>query len=249
MRIFDALVRVFDIEKTWKSFVVDLLFFFVLSAVLGLLSIKELIGQNLLVLSDTLVQQSATLKFSELIFNSVNFQKILLLLGVAALVTYPLYCLFHGWLWKYAALMKGKEYRVKRFFLANIFWFPLFCLWVVLDFMLSYFDTVAQRMEPGTFPLLGTVSGVLFLLILYFALLSYGLLSKEKVGNVGRAFLLGFKKPGFRFALALLIVVAVMFLIVSLSTISFWLFLVLTYISYPILMLWLRFVALDAVET
>ncbi|MDO8480419.1 MAG: hypothetical protein Q7S65_01235 [Nanoarchaeota archaeon] len=249
MRIFGAFKGVFDLRKTWKSFVVDLLFFFVLGAALGLLTIRDLIGQNLLALGDTVIQQSATLKFSELIFQSVYFQRILLLAGAAALVTYPLYCLFHGWLWKYACQLRGKEFKVKKFFLVNLLWFPLFCVYVLVSFLFSYVDTIAQRLNPGTFPLMGTISNILFFLIVYFAFLSYALLTKEKAGaSIRKAFSMGFGKKGFPLAVALVVMVAAMLLISSLSAVSSLLFLILTYVSYPALMIWLRFVALEVVE-
>ena len=249
MHIFARFKDVFDLRKNWKSFLVDLLFLFVLSSALGLLSISKLIGNNLLALGDSIIQAPPT-NLSSLIFHSVNFQRILILGGVAALVAYPLYCFFHGFLWKFATLLRGKAFSVKKFFLVNLLWFPLFCLYLVVNFVFSYFDTVAQRLNPSTFPLLASISNILFFFIAYFAFLSYAFLSTEKAGaSIRKAFSTGFGRKGVPLALALVVMTFAMLLISKLSTISLLAFFMLAYLSYPALMLWVRLVALDAVET
>jgi hypothetical protein len=77
----------------------------------------------------------------------------------------------------------------------NIFWYILFVGWVIIDFLFTFTDTVGKRLDPqGTF-FLDRVSLAIILVIAYFALISYAILSKEKASkSIWLSIRFGFKK-------------------------------------------------------
>ncbi len=162
--------------------------------------LRDAINQHLVYLSDELISASAVSgQITSVILESVSYHKILQLGFAFAVLFYVLYCLFQGFLWKFCLSFssKKKQYAsyLKKFFLVNLFWYPFFIAYVLLSFLLSYMDTVAERYNPEGFFSLSWVSTLFLLAIVYFAFLSYVFIDKEKVWkSILRSFKVGFSR-------------------------------------------------------
>ena len=200
------------------------LLFFLLYGFLASFFIKS-IRVNLVYVGDAISQASQDVNFvmSDIIFSSPEFHRIVLLSLGLGLITYFLYGFFYSRLWTASLKQAGVKVEssyTKRFFLVNIVWFILFSVYVLVDFFLSYVDTVGERLNPIGFIGLSELSLILLVFVLYFATISYVLISSGKRGHVQKSFGLGFKKIkilGLNFLFLLLCLLAIHFMLIVLA--------------------------------
>lgn len=120
--------------------------------------------------------------------------KAALLITLMIAAVYVIYCLFQGFSWWYCRRMaSGKKqsklsHYLREFCKVNIFWFILVVIYNFIAFSRDFLSQ-AENPEPGL--LLNT----LFIVILYFVLVSYSMLPKTKgLGNIKRSFSIGIKR-------------------------------------------------------
>jgi hypothetical protein len=126
--------------------------------------------------------------FSQVILNSISL----------AIVVYTVYCFTHGFIWRFYLNFQGKREKysvyIRRFFIVNILWFLLFCVYVVIDLIFYYLDTEAKRID-GTDPFFSNLTKIFLFIIFYFALISYTIIGKYGARkSIRESFKIGIKK-------------------------------------------------------
>lgn len=145
-----------------------------------------------------------------------NDQTLSIILNVIVLMVlmYIQYCIFQGITWRFAKKFVEKDVSffsyLKKYFLVNIFWFLLFFLVQIADYARRLL--VHLRGEE-----LNVTAFYYFLLfvIMYFAFISYTLITKYKIIEaIKRSFNLGIKK--IRIFLLMYLIIFILFLIINL---------------------------------
>lgn len=148
-----------------------------------------------------------------------NNETISIILSTVGLIItiYIQYCIFQGLSWRFARKFVEQKVNilryVKKFFLINIFWFLLFIIVELLDYigrLLGYLR--GQTLGESFF-----FNIIIFLLFLigYFAFISYALITKYKIIEaIKKSFSIGIRK--IKSILLMYLIIAVMFLIVNL---------------------------------
>ena len=178
------------------------------------------IETNLIYLGDEIISESESLagNFANIIGESVHSGNIIVLSGILILVAYVLYCFFQGFLWRFSLNLAGgkEEYipYIKRFFLINLFWYPIFIVYILVNFFFSYTDIVGRRYDANGFFFFGEITNIILIIILYFAFISYVMIEKHGFWkSIKGSFRIGTRK-----ALWLIItylIIGVMFLLVN----------------------------------
>ncbi len=150
-----------------------------------------------------------------LLSNNESFSIILLTLAFM-LVVYILYCVLQGVNWRLSKKFVNEDIKffkyLKKFFLVNIFWFALFFFLEFLDYIrrvVSYLNV--GELDASFFSI---AVSVLTFIIIYFAFISYALISKYKVVNaIKKSFYLGTKK--LMYFLFMYLIIFILFLIIN----------------------------------
>ena len=126
------------------------------------------------------------------------YQIEIILLGVSfLLISYLIYCVFQGIIWKFCFNLKKKEKYlpyIKKFFLVNLFWMPFFLLYFLLNFLFSYLDLIGQKFNIEGVFVMGKLTNIFLAVIMYFAFISYVMIDKEKTWkSIKRSFRIGFR--------------------------------------------------------
>lgn len=141
--------------------------------------IRDGIGKNLVYLGDEIASSSdiAGEATQGAILGSEYLQRIIMLAIVLAIIAYVLYSFFNGLIWNLCLRMAGKNQKTKnylsRFFMANLIWFPLLAAYIVIDFLISYIETVGKRIEPDGSFIASKIVLIVLMVILYFIFISY----------------------------------------------------------------------------
>lgn len=106
------------------------------------------------------------------------------------LAVFVLFCVFQGLNWWLATSVIGKKQQWQEFMLrfarVNLLWFGLYVVWYCID---TVFDLRSIVVEKATGQAAGAVAPMVLALVLiviaYFALLSYPLLSIRKAFSIG----------------------------------------------------------------
>jgi hypothetical protein len=186
-----------NVKKIWIPVLSEILFF--ISLGFFVLPFRDGVYNNLVQLGDSIVQASDSLadgSLTEAIF-SQSALNILILGFFTVLLTYILYSLFQGFIWKFSFDLDKKKTDylpyIKRFFLINLFWLLLFIVYQIIDFILLYIDILNQN-HNSVFRL-SMISQLLILIIIYFAFISYVRIRKETVKrSIGESFKIGIHK-------------------------------------------------------
>ncbi len=111
------------------------------------------------------------------------------LLIVLAVVMFVLFCLFQGMAWWFATSVAGKKTPWRIFLLQfariNLLWFGLYAAWSVVDAIFDVRRLVVEKALGQSAPASGILLGIVLVLLISFAVLSYPLL------NIRKAVLLG----------------------------------------------------------
>ena len=212
---------------------------------------RNAIGNNLLQLGDFIVSQSQQQigqNFLNDIFSTEYFRNILLLGTSLVLITYLLYCIFHGFIWRFCFNLTAKKGKyvpyIKKFFLVNLFWYPLFVFYIIINFFFSYIDNVGRRTDPSGLFFMENLSNLLLILIIYFAFISYVKIGENKVWkSIKESFRIGIKK--FIWVLLMYIIIALVFiainyLLVPIGNLHYILIIIIGSLIIIPLMLWVR---------
>ncbi len=150
-----------------------------------------------------------------LMSNNETLAIILNVLGLMV-VMYVQYCIFQGLAWRFSKKFVNEKVHyftyIKKFFLINILWFVFFFVIEIADYarrLLIYLRGL--DFTTNFFSIL-----LLFLLfvVIYFAFISYALISKYKVmQSIKRCFSLGIKK--IKLFLLVHLIIFVVFLIIN----------------------------------
>ncbi len=231
----------------WIPILAELLFLILFGFFFG--PFRNSIGNNLLSLGDMIVNESSNVGSNiwGSVLKSGYFANIIILSAILAFIAYVLYCLFQGFIWRFCFNLTSKREKhlpyIKKFFMVNLFWYVPFILYVIINFSLTYLDFVGQKFEPsGTF-ILGELSNIILIVILYFSFISYALIDKTSVWqSIKKSLYLGTRKVAQLYPLVIaMILFLVIYMIVGLiNLISFWLFLVIAIIVIPLTMIWAR---------
>jgi len=217
------------------------IFFFVIFGILAS-PFRDGIGNNLVNLGDEII--SAQPGYT--VFSSQYFQHILLLAAAIAAIAYVLYSFVHGWIWKkcFEMLDIKAEHYIRRFFLINIIWFIIFALFIIVNFILSYFDLLNARYNPNGFTSLGTLSSLFLIIFFYFAVISYANLASHSVrSSLKRSVAINKKVMG------ILVMFAGLYLLVGLTQrINYWLFMFLGFVFIPFAMVYAKILSIEAVH-
>jgi hypothetical protein len=197
----------------WMGVGADILFFLVYGFASG--PFISGILEDLRQIGGQIITKSANLgkDFIGDALNTSYFRNIVILSVILAIIVYFTYCFFHGFIWKFyfrLAEKKGNYFSyMKRFFLVNIWWYLLFVVYVLFDFLSFYIDTAGKNIEPNGIFFLSNISFVFLLIIGYFALISYVLIENNKAWkSIGMSFKIGFKRIHWVFLMYLVIVLA-----------------------------------------
>lgn len=171
---------------------------------------------NLVYLGDELVS-SGTTQLTDIIFSSSNTNQFAVLGLILLVISYLMYGLFQGFIWKFSFFMgDGKRNfvrYVKKFFLINLFWLPLFVIYFISNFIFSYADALSRKLDVDGVFFLDNLS-VLFLAgIAYFGFISYVLIDKHGI-------FYSFKKS-FRIGLSLRVLTVFVVLALILFAVNF----------------------------
>jgi len=162
----------------WMGISIELLFFFILGFFAG--PLQEGIFNNLLQLGDLVIQESdITNDIFSVITSSNYFKNLLVLLAILFVLVYFFYGWFQGYLWRFSFnLIKRDQYKqfIIKFYKINILWYPLFCIFILINFSFFYFDTLAKRVDETAISF-EPVTYLLVFIIAYFALPSYAYLT------------------------------------------------------------------------
>ena len=176
-----------NIKKSWDLLIdnylkvglislLEIIFFFIYGFFYG--PIRNGIGNSLLGLGDEIVTgaDNGVLMLSS--NYTINLIILTLLLWV---ISYLLYSIFQGLIWKYCIGFSYKtEKYMKKFFLINIIWGIIFGAYFIIDFIISYLDILTSRMN-WIIIVLETISKLILILLIYFMIISYIILINNKI--------------------------------------------------------------------
>jgi hypothetical protein len=184
----------------WIGVFFEICFFIVYGFIRGLF-VEGGIGNNLYMLAGSVVSENPDLSqvFFESVVRTSYFRNIVIFALSFAILMYFVYCLFHGLIWKFYFSLSDKKRNylayLKKFFLVNIFWYTIFCVLVLVDFLFTYIDTVGKRVEPTGAFYLSTAGSAIMIILFYFTFISYVLIENHKIGiSIKLSFKLGLKK-------------------------------------------------------
>jgi len=121
---------------------------------------------------------------------------MLLLILLLAFSAFFIYALFQGLAWRFSLDLIKKENLnsyLRKFFFVSLFWFAWFCLYYFFNFLFYFLDTLNKRANASPASI---ITYVFFLLLVYFASISYVLIGYSKK-PVSRSFALGLKKAHY----------------------------------------------------
>lgn len=133
---------------------------------------------------------------------------------------YVIYSIFQGINWRFAKKFVKKNIPllvyIKKFFLVNIFWFILFFLIQFSDYIRRLLSYLSKGTGLSTSFISGNiVINILIFLIVYFAFISYALISKYKIIQaIKKSFAVGI--TGIKHILPMYLIVFIIFLIINL---------------------------------
>ena len=198
----------------WIGIITEILFFIVW----GFLSSPFIVAMetNLVYLGDEVISSNSP-DIAGIMSQSGYLNKIIFLGVMLLLISFLMYVVFHGFLWKFSFNLKDKKKGyfnyIKKFLLVNLFWLPFFIIYFLINFLFSYMDIVAKRFNPEGLFIFGQVTNIILLIILYFAFLSYVLIDKNKIWtSIKKSFAIGFRKS----ILLMYILMAAVFVIMNL---------------------------------
>ena len=200
-KLISCLKNSYDIfVKNWKrAFIpITLEILFLLSYGFFASPLIAGVGNNLLQIGDIIVNESSVAgkNIVDSVISSAYFSNFMILSIALLLIVYILYSFFQGFVCAYSIRLKKKinlKIYVKRFFKVNIFWYSLFVIYVIIDFVISYFDLVRERYGGGGG--IAWIFNIILVAIIYFAFINYTLLDEEKtLTSIKKSFGLGTKK-------------------------------------------------------
>ncbi|MBD3163908.1 hypothetical protein GF323_01800 [Candidatus Woesearchaeota archaeon] len=240
---FSALIN--NYKLIWMPMLAEVLF--LISFGFFISPLRNSIGRSLLNLGDIIItdSQKGTISLDSL-FQSGYFKNIALLSFIAIILSYLLYCVFHGFIWNFTLNLvsrKKEKYPayLKKFFLVNTIWFSLLIIYTLFSFIVSYIDILNQRLNTS-FIVLAPFTNLLLVLILYFSFISYVQIHENRPKAVRNSLLLGIKrfKVLFYILLAFALFALIYILVGLINILSFALFILTGIIVIPFLMLWIR---------
>ncbi len=117
---------------------------------------------------------------------TVQFLGLLLLLAV---IVFVLFCLFQGMNWWLATSIAGKKQNWRAFLLGfarvNLLWFGLYALWYCADTVFDLRRLMLEKSLGQPAPTASIVLAIILAVLIYFAIISYPLLSIRKAFRAG----------------------------------------------------------------
>lgn len=180
--------------------------------------------------------------------SSEYFRNILILGAIIGIIAYLLYCAFQGVVWKFCFNLSGKKEKyksyIKKFFLVNLFWGPLFAFYILINFLFSFVDLVGERIEPGGVFFMEDATNIILFIIIYFAFISYIKLDKEKVWkSIKESFRIGIKK--IKWVVVMYLIMVLVFMVINyvlflIGSMSYYIFVFVGVLIVMPSMLWAR---------
>lgn len=193
------------------SSLVDLIFFIAFGFMTG--PVYDKLTEHVIIIGSLVSQQLRAPGRARPAIIDVLFQppvssftwKFFLLLLLLAVVVFVIYCLFHGLNWWMATSLTTKKTHWREYMMSfarvNALWFGLFMVWYCIDTIFDLRRLVLEKALDQPAPGAAIVLNIILGIIVYFAIVSYPLLSIKKAFSQGLRRLLFFV-PALVFVLA-----------------------------------------------
>ena len=221
-------------KELYKPMTLDALFLFLFGFVVS--GFFQKLIELMFAAGNITIQQSAAAQSTESVWEFVKQDpvlqqltwKIILVLVLLALAIYGIYCIIQGAVWgllgSWVKKTSMKTY-MKRFFLVNILFGILFCIFVVVSYFARLQTNISKNLVPGVLPPdYSTPLIITAIVLLYLSSLSYILIIKQKpLQALKNTFKLTFTKfPDLVLPIAAIVVLCVLvnFIIIALKPLA-----------------------------